>query len=225
MRNLFFLIYIQNVIKLNMIYFQFSSNTFIEFIKNNKINNNRDRLIKELNEEKKKNTELLNQLSEEKMKNEAIINELNIERKKKEEVNNEKKKIDELTNKLKLYENTSSENINKIKELQRLLNDKKIELKELRTKFPDLKSVAKQGDKIIVVNFVSINQDIQFPIACKNTDIIERLEEKFYNEYPKYKKYNTYLTNNGKIIKRFKSLDENGIKNGSSITVNIYDEK
>ena len=208
-----------------MSFLQFSSKTFIEYIRNNKINNNHDRLIKELNEEKKKNNELLNQLSEEKMKYEAILNELNIERNKIEDKNNIKQKLEELTNKLKLYENTSSDAINKRKELQKLLNEKKIELKELQTKFPNLKSVDKQGDKIIVVNFVSINQDIQFPIACKNTDIIERLEEKFYNEYPKYKEKNTYLTINGKIIKRFKSLDENGIKNGNSITVNIYDER
>ena len=61
-------------------------------------------------------------------------------------------------------------------------------------------------------------------MACKNTDIIARLEEKLYNEYPKYKDYNTYLTVNGNVIKRFKTLDENGIKNGNSIIVNIYDE-
>ena len=62
-------------------------------------------------------------------------------------------------------------------------------------------------------------------MKCKPSDLISRLEEQLYNEYPKYKDYNTYLTVNGNIIKRFKSLDENGIKNGNSITVNIYDEK
>ena len=62
-------------------------------------------------------------------------------------------------------------------------------------------------------------------MPCKNTDIISRLEEKLYNEYPKYKDYNTYLTVNGNILKRFKSLNENGIKNGSTIIVNIYDEE
>ena len=51
-----------------------------------------------------------------------------------------------------------------------------------------------------------------------------RLEEKLYNEYPKYKDYNTFLTINGKIIKRFKNLDENEIMNGDSIIVNIYNE-
>ena len=65
---------------------------------------------------------------------------------------------------------------------------------------------------------------MQIPMACKNTDTIARLEEKVYNEYPKYKDCNTYLTVNGNVIKRFKTLDENGIKNYNSIIVNTYDE-
>jgi hypothetical protein len=65
---------------------------------------------------------------------------------------------------------------------------------------------------------------MQIPMACKNTDTIARLEEKVYNEYPKYKDCNTYLTVNGNVIKRFKTLDENGIKNYNSIIVHTYDE-
>ena len=48
-------------------------------------------------------------------------------------------------------------------------------------------------------------------MACKNTNIIARLEEKLYNEYPNYKDYHTYLTVNGIVVKRFKTLEENGI--------------
>ena len=62
------------------------------------------------------------------------------------------------------------------------------------------------------------------PIPCKNTDTFVKIEEKIYNEYPKYKDYNTYLTVNGNVIKRFKTLEENGIKSGNIIIVNIYDE-
>ena len=78
------------------------------------------------------------------------------------------------------------------------------------------------GENIIAINFETINQDIKKPMACKNTDIISRLEEKVYNEYPEYKEHNTYLTVNGNLIKRFKSLEENGIKDGNIILVNIY---
>ena len=60
-------------------------------------------------------------------------------------------------------------------------------------------------------------------MACKNTTLISRLKEKLYNDYPKYKDFPTYLTVNEMIIKRFKTLEENGVKNGNSIMVNIYD--
>ena len=82
----------------------------------------------------------------------------------------------------------------------------------------------KANGKTIAVFFTSTNQDIHRPISCKNIDTFVRIEEKIYNEYPKYKDYNTYLTVNGNTIKRFKTFDENKIKDGDTIIVNIYDE-
>ena len=43
-------------------------------------------------------------------------------------------------------------------------------------------------------------------------------------KYTQYKDYNTYLTVNGNVIKRFKTIDENKIKDGNTIIINIYDE-
>ena len=77
---------------------------------------------------------------------------------------------------------------------------------------------------VVALFFTSEKQDIHRPISCKNTDTFTKIEEKIYNEYPKYKDYNTYLTVNGNIIKRFKTLEENGIKDGNTIIVNIYGE-
>ncbi len=70
---------------------------------------------------------------------------------------------------------------------------------------------------------MSVSHDILYPINCKNNDTIVKLEEEVYNEYPKYKEYNTYLTCNGNILKRFKNIEENGIKKGNAIIVNIYE--
>ena len=141
-------------------------------------------------------------------------------------LNNEKEKVKELNNKIILYEKNENDYINKIKQLENLINIKNNELSNLELKLINGDSIpfSKPGEAIIAVNFSSVNQEIFKPIACKNTDIISRLEEKFYNEYPKYKDYNTYLTVNGNLIKRFKSLDENGIKDGDSIIVGLYDE-
>ena len=66
-------------------------------------------------------------------------------------------------------------------------------------------------------------QKINYPIVCNSNTIISRLEEEVYNEYPAFKDNNTYLTFNGKTLKRFKSIEENGIKKGDKILVNIYE--
>ena len=70
----------------------------------------------------------------------------------------------------------------------------------------------------MAVNFTSCENDINCPMPCKNTTLVSRLEEKLYNDYPRYKDFPTYLTVNGTIVSRFKTLEENGIKNGNSIS-------
>ena len=111
----------------------------------------------------------------------------------------------------------------KIEDLKKLLEEKNSEINNLKNNNNMITSI-NSGEKIIGVFFTSTNQDIHRPIPCKNTDTFARIEEKIYNEYPKYKDYNTYLTVNGNTIKRFKTFDENKIKDGDTIIVNIYDE-
>ena len=163
------------------------------------------------------NDDLINQLNEEKEKNKQLLNELE----------NEKNKVLELTNKIKKLEEICSKNnhLKRINELEKLLIEKDLELNNLKSKIDknDLVTSINPGEEIVAINFTSIEQDINCPMACKNTTLISRLEEKLYNDYPKYKDYPTYLTVNGMIIKRFKTLEENGVKNGNSIMVNIYD--
>ena len=60
-------------------------------------------------------------------------------------------------------------------------------------------------------------------MVCKNTDVFVRLEEKLYEDFPEYKDKETYFVNKGELIKRFKSLKENNIKNNDIIFLNIYD--
>ena len=70
---------------------------------------------------------------------------------------------------------------------------------------------------------MSVDQSIHYPITCNENDSIVKLEEEVYNEYPKYKEFNTFLTVNGSPIKRFKTIKENGIKKGNAIIVNIIE--
>ena len=73
------------------------------------------------------------------------------------------------------------------------------------------------------ITFRSINKDFTYPIVCNKKELISRLEEELYNEYPKYKEFNTYLTCNGVALKRFKTVGENNINKGDSIVVNIME--
>ena len=75
----------------------------------------------------------------------------------------------------------------------------------------------KKKNHFILINFISSYLKIYYPIACKKTDLISRLEEKISEKYEEYKKYNIDLYLNGKSIKRFKTVEENGIKSGDII--------
>ena len=99
------------------------------------------------------------------------------------------------------------------------------ELKNVKTKtnnnYDDLVENINPGEKIIATLFISSDQKIQYAIACKNTTPFVRLEEKLYEEYPEYKETNNYFIHNGLVIKRFKTIEENQIKKGKPIILNI----
>ena len=76
------------------------------------------------------------------------------------------------------------------------------------------------GGKSFAISFESIDSRLKYPIICGNNTTIARLEEVIYNEFPDYKECNTYLTCNGIILKRFKTIEENKIKQGNVIIVN-----
>ena len=166
--------------------------------------------------EENKCNELLNQLNEEKNKNKKLL----------EELNKEKIKVKELNDKIKTYENSNNEYIKKLKELEELIKLKNKEINNLKTNNynNNENSFIKSQEKIISIFFTSINEEIYRPISCEKTDTFDKIEEKIFNEYPKYKDYNVFLTVNGKVIESEKTLEENGIKDGNTIIVNINDE-
>ena len=82
------------------------------------------------------------------------------------------------------------------------------------------------GEEIISINFVSMgSNDIgHFSLVCKNTDLFIREEERLYEKFPQFKKYETFFVVNGKRIKRFLSLDENKIKDNDIINIFFIEE-
>ena len=81
-------------------------------------------------------------------------------------------------------------------------------------------------EKVIAVVFKSIgNEDINnYILKSKNTIKFVRLEEKLYSDYPKYKDYEILFKVNTRPINRFKSLEENNIKNGDTISLFLVNE-
>ena len=154
-------------------------------------------------------------MEEEKRKNKILFDENN-------NLKNINKKLNEEITSLKQYKE-------QIKLLKYQINKKNIEIQnyQLNNNYKDDIGITsiKPGEVVLAISFVSMgNQDIgHYAVVCKNTDLFVRLEEKLYNDYPQFKNYETYFEVKTKRIKRFKTLDENKIKNGDIINVFIVE--
>ena len=76
-------------------------------------------------------------------------------------------------------------------------------------------------ETIIAVNFTSLDQKINYPMACKKTDIFENIVVKLYNEFPNLKYKKIYFIANGNIINRSLTIAENKIENGTAILIKV----
>ena len=181
--------------------------------KNNElIDDEKNELKKQLSEEKNKN-----KLLEKENKNlNDIINTLKQEKKNiKTNLHNEIKKLKE-----------------KIRQLEKELSNKNDEIKNYILQNQTSKETQNQitqietEEKNFTVSFeMKNNKSIAgYEMPCKNTDLFVRLEEKLYNEYPKYKNFETFFLVNNRKILRFKTLEENNIINNDKISLIINDK-
>ena len=155
----------------------------------------------------------------------------------KRELETEKKKnkqLQDTINQLKQNHNIEIEkykkDINKLveknKELEKLLEEKNKEINDYIFKLSNSNNNEqlisfKTGDKIIAVLFMTQgNQDIyNYTMPCKTSDLFVRLEERLYHDFPKYRNFETFFMVNARRIFRFKSLEENQIKNNDIISL------
>ena len=178
-------------------------------------------LIEEKNKNKKLN-EQINKLEKD------LSNEKDAKKKLNIKLEEENKKIRDLTNQLNQLSNFKDIQKNKIIELQKIIDKKNQEISQLyvRNNSSSKGVKFKTGDNIIGIGFVSVNQEIQhFNRAYKDTEVFASIEEELYNEYPEFKEKETYLMLNANKIMRFKTLKENNIKNGDVIQVHIYEDE
>ena len=82
-------------------------------------------------------------------------------------------------------------------------------------------------EKIISILFSTNDHRLLYSLPCKNTTRFSRIEEKFYEEFPEYKETDNYFLANGNKVKRFKTVEENNIKNGRPVILvkELFDNK
>ena len=127
---------------------------------------------------------------------------------------------------IKKYENDMNKLVEKNKELEKLVNEQKQEIDDYIFKLNYLSEnnnaiSFKPEDKVISVLFMTQgNQDIiNYSMPCKTTDLFVRLEERLYQDFPKYRNVETFFMVNANRILRFKTLEENKIKSNDIISL------
>ena len=74
-------------------------------------------------------------------------------------------------------------------------------------------------ESIVAVNFISLNQNINFPMAFKKTDIFAKAEKKLYKEYPELEYKQIYFIVNGNIVEKSLTFEQNRIRSGNTILI------
>ena len=201
-----------------------NDNSKMENLENLEIND----LKNQLNDEKAKNKELESKvfslekkLKEEKMRSDELKNEIT---KLKSELDIEVEKYKNLNAKMKFKEiykdNSSSESKDIL--LERLFESEK-EVKEIKLKLSRFPFDLNEGEKMLCIIFTSWDQKIHYPIICKNTEKFNILENRLFEKFSEYKESENYFTFNGNKINKYMTIDENNIKNGDVILLNVFD--
>ena len=88
--------------------------------------------------------------------------------------------------------------------------EKDKEIKELKLKLSRLETM-------MIITFISSDQQLHYSVLCKNTDEFYKIEGLLYKEYPSYTENENYFLVDGQKINKYKTLEQNGIKNNSQI--------
>jgi DNA repair exonuclease SbcCD ATPase subunit len=172
-------------------------------------------LLQQLNNEKlkTKNLEeeiqkLKNKLNELKNNNNILIN----------ENNNLKQRLENTNqfNQINQMNQFNQMNINEINNLRQIIIQKDKEINELKSKLPNNKVYM---NDIMVINFLSTDQNIRCGIPCLADDTIAEVEEKLYQQFNEFRNTNNILLFGGNIILRFKKVRENNIHNGDTVLI------
>ena len=104
----------------------------------------------------------------------------------------------------KKYKTSIEEKDKKIQDLLLKLKNNNVENKNYNNSL--------DNEKLIAVNFISVDQLINHTIICKNKTKFFTVEEQLYEKYPQYLEDTNFFMFKGHTINRFKTLEDNGLK-------------
>ena len=137
-------------------------------------------------------------------------------------IEQQKIKIQNLENQIN---NINSNNNIIIQNYKNIINQKEQELNNLKSKIQNNNISSKINyidiNRMMTVNFISMDSKIHFAIPCLDTDTFAEVEEKLYKQFPEYRETNNSFLANGEQVLRFKTIKENKIGNGLPVTMNI----
>ena len=104
-----------------------------------------------------------------------------------------------------------------------LLSKKEEKINDLEEKIKRYPFILEKNERLMAIIFYSVDQKVNYPMICKNTDTINKLEGKLYEEYPNLSERENYFLCKGGVINKFQSFEKNKIKNGDIIVLNQND--
>ena len=114
------------------------------------------------------------------------------------------------------FKNNIQQN-NNIYNLKEIIKNKDIEINNLKSQLQNKNNINVNFNDIIIIHFISSDQNINCPIKCLKTDTFAEVEEKLYQKYEEYRETNNNFIAKGRIILRFKKICENNIQDGDKI--------
>ena len=96
----------------------------------------------------------------------------------------------------------------------KILEKENKKLNKIISKFP---FILKENEYILVLIIKTFDEKVIFSSICKNTDKFIKVEDEFYKEYPEYREYKGYFKIYNKLIDKYKTIEDNKLKNNSII--------
>ena len=115
-------------------------------------------------------------------------------------------------------EKIKADNYTSTKLLNQTIEEKDKEIKQLK-KGNSINKEKYSREDFICINFQ--NPHYNYSLPCLKTDIFAEVEEKYYQEFPELRETNNIFLYNGSPILRFKTIEDNKIKNGSPVFMEV----